>query len=131
MKLNNRKLHVHDIVLNMRETYSKGTLLEVFGEKRLSSIAISVNIFLTPLCELNHSVFLSSELYLNKQALRKKSIHVSWFYHRIRHFSISFFLSRVPGLHYSRSQLWGIRKQEKDDNINISIKLTVLLAHSK
>lgn len=32
MKLNNRKLQVHGIGLNMRETYNWGTPLEVFGD---------------------------------------------------------------------------------------------------
>lgn len=72
MKLNNRKLHVHGIGLNTRETYNQRTPLDVFGEDRQSAVAVVVNVFLTPLYALNHSVFLSSELYLNKQSLRKK-----------------------------------------------------------
>lgn len=69
MKLNNRKLQVHGIGLNMRETNNWGTPLEVFGEKRPSSIAVMVNSSQTPFCALNHSVILSLDLYLNKQSL--------------------------------------------------------------
>lgn len=72
MKLNNRKLHVYGIDLDKTETYNQGTSLEVFGEKRLTSIVIIVTTFLTPFCALNHSVFLFSELYWNKVIFLKK-----------------------------------------------------------
>lgn len=135
MKLNNRNLHVHDIVLDMRETYNKGTLLEVFGEKRLSSIAISVNIFLFWLCSVHWIIlYFSLQNYIWTRKLWGKKKKASIFLDFHIESDTFLYLSFYPGclvLHYSRSQLWGIRKQEKDDNINISIKLTVLLTLSK
>lgn len=133
MKLN-RKLHVHDIVLDMRKTYNKGTLLELFGEKRLSSIAISVNIFLFWLRSAHWIILyfsLQNYIWTRKLWGKKKASMFLYFHTESDTF---LYLSFYPGclvLHYSRSQLWGIRKQEKDDNINISIKLTVLLRLSK
>lgn len=133
MKLN-RKLHVHDIVLDMRKTYNKGTLLELFGEKRLSSIAISVNIFLFWLRSAHWIILyfsLQNYIWTRKLWGKKKASMFLYFHTESDTF---LYLSFYPGclvLHYSMSQLWGIRKQEKDDNINISIKLTVLLRLSK